>query len=83
MPTHPFPGLLPDVQEQTKPQNQNKPMKTLIALAFAITALPFANAVPTAPEKAAAACCDCCDGSCCQDGVCAPGCCEDTACCAI
>lgn len=58
-------------------------MKTLIALAFAAAALPFASAVPAAPEKlSAAACCECCDGSCCKDGVCTPGCCDDASCCA-
>jgi hypothetical protein len=61
-------------------------MKTLLALTFALAALPFATAVTAAPSNLSGACCACCDGTCCDGGTCPDGCCEvgdccDTGCC--
>ncbi len=55
-------------------------MKTILALTFALAALPFAHAVSSAPVKAAASCCACCDGNCCAGGSCSGACCDGTCC---
>lgn len=54
-------------------------MKTILALTFALAALPFAQAT-TLPAPAAASCCACCDGNCCADGSCSGDCCDGTCC---
>ena len=56
-------------------------MKTLLALTFALAALPFATPVTAAPSNPPGACCACCDGSCCDGGACPAGCCEGGDCC--
>jgi hypothetical protein len=55
-------------------------MKTLLALTFALAALPFAHATGPVSSSNSVACCACCDGTCCSGGTCDGTCCDGSCC---